>query len=102
MGADVESLLLTALTTGLATAALSVTISRASITAPLREWVFSKSERVGHLISCDYCTSHWVAALVVFLALGGQPTPTWPLVFVLWAASIGVSTAVVSLMLWRQ
>lgn len=50
----------------LATMAISLTTSRALVFAPFRMWVASKSSWLGELVSCFYCTSHWVAiALVV-------------------------------------
>ena len=49
----------------LATAAMALTTSRARIFAPLREWVASKSSWLGELFSCFYCTSHWVAIVLV-------------------------------------
>jgi hypothetical protein len=50
----------------LATAAISLTISKGRIFIPLREWIASRNTWLGELVSCFYCTSHWVAiALVV-------------------------------------
>ncbi len=51
----------------LATAAISVTISKARIFASVREWVTAHSTWLGELISCSYCTSHWVA--IAFVAI---------------------------------
>lgn len=45
----------------LATAAISVTVSKARIFAFVRGWIASRSRRLGELVSCSYCTSHWVA-----------------------------------------
>lgn len=45
----------------LATAAISVTVSKARVFASFRSWVASKNAWFGELISCSYCTSHWVA-----------------------------------------
>lgn len=51
----------------LATAAISTTISKGGIFASAREWIFERNEWLGKLVSCSYCTSHWVAmALVAF------------------------------------
>lgn len=50
----------------LATAAISVTTSKSRLFASAREWSAKKSTWLGELVSCSYCTSHWVAiALVV-------------------------------------
>ncbi len=60
----------------LAVATVSLTMTRAVITKPLREWIKSKSKWLGELFSCPYCFSHWVsfgAVLVVRPTL----TATW-------------------------
>lgn len=49
----------------LATAAISTTISRAHVFASPREWIASRSTWLGELVSCSYCTSHWVAMTLV-------------------------------------
>lgn len=49
----------------LATAAISVTISRAWIFASFRMWVSYHSAWLGELVSCSYCLSHWVAIVLV-------------------------------------
>lgn len=49
----------------LATAAISVTISKARIFASAREWIASRNTWLGELVSCSYCTSHWVAIALV-------------------------------------
>lgn len=51
----------------LATAAISVTVSRAQIFATFRTLVAEKSTWAGKLISCYYCTSHWVAIVFVLI-----------------------------------
>jgi hypothetical protein len=51
----------------LATAAISLTLSKGKIFEPLREKFSQRSKWLGLLITCTYCTSHWVAfALVAF------------------------------------
>lgn len=49
----------------LATAAISVTVSKARVFASIREWVASRNNWLGELMSCSYCTSHWVAIALV-------------------------------------
>jgi len=49
----------------LATAAISVTVSRARVFASAREWIAARSSWLGELVSCSYCTSHWVAIALV-------------------------------------
>lgn len=51
----------------LATAAISVTVSKARLFASAREWIALRSNRLGELVSCSYCTSHWVA--IAFVAI---------------------------------
>lgn len=52
----------------LAVASVSMTITKAKVFAPLREWVMDLNEWLGDLFSCPYCMSHWVAlgAMLVF------------------------------------
>jgi hypothetical protein len=45
----------------LATAAISLTITRARIFEEVRVGIDSVSEWLGDLIHCPYCTSHWIA-----------------------------------------
>lgn len=49
----------------LATAAISVTVSRSRIFASAREWIAIRNTWLGELVSCSYCTSHWVAIALV-------------------------------------
>ena len=51
----------------LATAAISLTISKAKVTAPAREWLARRNKWLGNLVECPYCTSHWVAFALVAL-----------------------------------
>lgn len=51
----------------LATAAISTTTSRSKFFASTREWLAAKSEFLGGLAACGYCTSHWVAAGLVLV-----------------------------------
>jgi hypothetical protein len=45
----------------LAVGAMSMTIAKARVFRPLRELITRRSEKLGELISCPYCTSHWVS-----------------------------------------
>jgi len=49
----------------LATAAISTTTAKGRIFASAREWMLDRSEWLGRLVSCAYCTSHWVAMAFV-------------------------------------
>lgn len=49
----------------LAAAAISTTITKAFIFAPMRDWIFKQNEWFGELFSCPYCMSHWVGFVLV-------------------------------------
>lgn len=46
---------------------ISFTITKSRFFSPLRNWVFMRNERLGKLLRCTYCMSHWVAAFFVIL-----------------------------------
>lgn len=56
---------LTILFLALPVASISLTTSRAKVFAGFRTWVAARSEWLGKLVECTYCTSHWVAFLAV-------------------------------------
>lgn len=49
----------------LATSAISVTVSKSRVFASPRNWIASRSSWLGELMSCSYCTSHWVAIALI-------------------------------------
>jgi len=55
-----------------AVASISCTISKSGVMRPVRHWVREKNEWFGKLISCVYCTSHWVSTVLVVIY---RPTP---------------------------
>ena len=57
---------------GAACAVIAMTVSKASIFEQARVWLDRKSNWLGDLVACPYCTSHWVAFLFVALF---QPRP---------------------------
>lgn len=70
--------------------AITMTLTKGSIFASLRDWLADRPF-LGQLISCPYCTSHWVAAAIVWAtgwrAFDGNPWLTYPVtVFALVAA----------------
>jgi hypothetical protein len=80
----------------LTTASVAMTITKAHLTEPLREWIGSKNETAGYLFQCPYCTSHWIA-VGLLLGIGVSPLT---LTFWLYAgAVVSVSTLIVGLML---
>ncbi|MFT3766001.1 MAG: hypothetical protein QM820_10855 [Minicystis sp.] len=61
------------------TMALSHTIARERIFAPLRERLGGMNTWAGYLVSCPYCVSHWIAFIVVPLtgAYAVEVAPDW-------------------------
>lgn len=45
----------------LATASISLTITKATIFEPVRDWIGDRSDFFGELFSCPYCMSHWIS-----------------------------------------
>lgn len=41
---------------------VTLTLSKAWVFKPLRDYLASKSDFLGDLLNCTYCTSHWVSA----------------------------------------
>ena len=51
----------------LATAAISLTISKTRAFATVREAIMARNDWLGHFVGCPYCVSHWVSfGFVVF------------------------------------
>jgi hypothetical protein len=65
----------------LVTMGLSHTIARERIFAPLRDRLGGKETWLGYLLSCPYCLSHWVAAVLVPLTAtyAIDVAPSWGL-----------------------
>lgn len=57
----------TAAALSLAAGTAAFTITRTKISEPAREAIKKRSEWAGNLVSCPYCTSHWLAAAAVTL-----------------------------------
>lgn len=49
----------------LAVATVSMTITKAKVSKPLRESIAARSKWLGELFSCPYCFSHWVSFAAV-------------------------------------
>jgi len=49
------------------TASVSFTVTEMKIFQSLREWLKKKNSFFGELLSCCYCFSHWVAAILVVI-----------------------------------
>ena len=54
-----------AIVLGMVAGATSVTITKAKVFASLRTVIKARSEWAGTLVSCHYCTSHWVSFALV-------------------------------------
>lgn len=51
----------------LAVASVTITLTRSTLFEPLRAWVDNRSELLGELIYCPYCTSHYISFVAVLL-----------------------------------
>lgn len=86
---------------GAATASVSVTVALTHVFAPVRKFFLKRVPPIGRLLSCFYCTSHWVSAILLLLA--GLPVPlrTGSItidLFVAWMMTVAASTVTVKLM----
>lgn len=50
-------------------AAVSYTVTRSSIFRGFRNFVDRKNQKLGELVSCPYCFSHWVSAATILYIL---------------------------------
>ena len=44
----------------MAVTSCSYTISKAKVFENIRNWIYDRNEWLGKLITCPYCTSHWL------------------------------------------
>lgn len=89
----------------LATAAISVTISKTYLTDSLREWLWSKPKLTvwAHLADCPYCISHWVALVAVGISYHFNSLYGYTMqVFAVIAVSAIVIGLIMKLMGWDQ
>lgn len=49
----------------LAIAAISLTVTKANVSRPLRDRMALRSKWLGELVSCPFCFSHWLAFAAV-------------------------------------
>jgi len=54
----------------LAVSSTTMTLSFATIAAPLREWAGKLGDRLDELMNCPYCLSYWLAAILCWLKFG--------------------------------
>lgn len=57
----------TAIVLAFAVSAISMTISKTKVFRPVRQWIQARSQWLGELVNCPYCTIHWVAFAAVAL-----------------------------------
>lgn len=69
------------------------------LTAPPREWVQARYDRLGYLVGCDWCSSMWVAPGPVLLA-ALAPEAAWTLVM-LGIPALSAVAGIVSLLVDR-
>jgi hypothetical protein len=46
---------------------IAMTLTKAVIFHTFRQWLVDKSNFIGELIQCPYCTSHWIAAVAMVI-----------------------------------
>ena len=78
----------------MAVAAIAVTTSKSRMFAPMRKWLAERSDMLGELASCNYCTSHWLS--IAFVAIY-RPVlvPQWFLVDLVVSVFVMVAIAAV-------
>jgi len=62
----------------LATYRLTRLVTTDTLTGPAREWVQARYDRLGYLVSCDWCSSMWLAPGPVLLGVLA-PDSAWTL-----------------------
>jgi Protein of unknown function (DUF1360) len=65
--------LLETLEIGITTGVISLTLTKSKLFSPMRKWIRYRSDWLGELVSCPYCTSHWVGGLLVATQHPGGP-----------------------------
>ena len=83
----------------MAAAAISVTISQSFVFDSSRNWICEKSEFFGKLITCPYCTTHWVC-FVLMISVPSAPvtaeyfTMGFPMMsgITIWMGLVGMSS----------
>ncbi len=70
------------------TASISFTVTETKLFTRFREWVKGKSSFMGELVSCGYCTGHWVSFALVALYQPRLFDVWWPLDYSLTALVI--------------
>lgn len=80
----------------LAVGSASFTVARTKVSRPFREWVAQRSTWFGNLVTCPYCTSHWLAAIAIAL-YRPRPVEMTPVLDwgVAWLATVALSAAVI-------
>lgn len=90
--------IVTCLVLALAVGSASFTVARTKISVPFRTWVMKKSKWFGGLVTCPYCTSHWLAAVAVGI-YRPRPVELWAPVDwgVAWLMTVALAAFVIGL-----
>ena len=86
-----------------AAAVISLTITKSSLFEHPRKWVLERSEWLGKLVSCAYCTSHWVSfALVAIYQPRIIQSAWWPLDLIVSACVLVALAMPVSFVVYKS
>ena len=77
-----------------AISACSLTLTRSAMMIPLRRWIRSKNSFFGAMISCHYCTSHWLAAMVVVISTPAVDGGFFLDLVLAWLGLVGISALI--------
>lgn len=84
-------------------AVVSITITKASVFERLRQWVQNRNQWFGKLITCPYCTSHWVSfALVAFYRPRVVQSGWWPIDLAASAFALVAIATPISFVIYRS
>jgi hypothetical protein len=88
---------MTWLLVALATYRLTRLVTTDTLSAPAREWVQARYDRLGYLVGCDWCSSMWLAPGPVLLGVLA-PNSEWTLI-VLGIPSISAAVGIMATLL---
>ena len=70
-----EALLVSLVLCSLAAASVSLTLTKAKVSAGFRKWVEARSNFFSEVLRCPYCTSHYVGVFFFALTFWGSTMP---------------------------
>src|SRR5690606_16153472 len=83
----------------LAVSAASITLTRARISQPLRDWLEPRNFLLYKLASCPYCMSHWLAAPLATYTIFGVTSNVVVDWMIAWFTLVGLSALLEGLMM---